>query len=71
MTRRGFLRFLLAAPIVGPAVVKALAAGPAPLVNPIFSGELGVWQVSQVAREELKRWLAEEIDGAVVEAFDA
>ena len=76
LSRRAFLRFLVAAPIVGPAVLKALASAPTPLVNPIFSGELGVWRGveiinhRQVAKEALKKWLAEEIDGAVFEAVE-
>ena len=77
LSRRAFLRFLVAAPIVGPAVVKALASAPTALVNPLFSGELGVWRgvtiinYRQAAREQLKRWLAEEIDAATFEAFNA
>ena len=77
MNRRAFLRFLLAAPIVGPAAVKAIAATPTPLVHPIFSGELGVWRGvtiinhREAARELMKQWLAEEIDAATFEAFNA
>ena len=74
MNRRAFLRFLLAAPIVGPAAVKAIAA--TPLAHPIFSGELGVWQGvtiinhREAAKAALKAWLAEQIDESMLEAMN-
>jgi len=76
MNRRAFLRFLLAAPIVGPAAIKALSFAPAPLLNPLFKGELGVWRGvtiinhREIARTMMKKWLAEEIDRATLEVFD-
>ena len=75
MNRRAFLRFLLAAPIVGPAAVKAIAATPTPLVHPIFSGELGVWQGvtiinhREAARLALKQWLEEIEHRSMFEAI--
>lgn len=57
MTRRSFLRFLVAAPIVAPAVVTAIAAGAPPVAvaapaSPMFAGTLGVWEGMTWLREE-------------------
>ena len=76
MNRRAFFRFLVAAPIVGPAVVKVLASAPTVLVNPIFSGKLGLWQGVKIinhreaARIAVKAWLAEEIDKFALEGMN-
>ena len=56
MNRRDFLRYVGTGLVVGPAAVKAILATPAVAAsgNPLFSGELGVWQGV--------RWWVKEFD---------
>ena len=44
MNRRDFLRYVGTGLVVGPVAVKAILATPAAAGNPLFTGELGVWQ---------------------------
>ena len=76
ITRRAFLRVLGLVPIVGPAVVRAMAAAPAaatPLASewiyttdhPLLRGEIGQWSgVMVMPHEALPVFHSEAVPGA-------
>lgn len=73
MNRRAFLRFLGLAPVVGPAVVQAMAMAPAPvqLAGRMLPGTVLGLDHRAAAKAALKVWLAEEIDRDMLEALRA
>ena len=77
LTRRGFLRLLVLAPLGAIALVKGRVTAPVvpsilPPANPLFSGQLGQWEgvrFIERAQSELKTRMVEQIDRDVFVAF--